>query len=71
MIFLRPIIISDAQGSSLLTQDRYDGMKALQEQSQPHRSWVLPNTAAPVLPSFDGVSNGLTPTLPLGTPPQR
>jgi general secretion pathway protein D len=71
MIFLRPIIISDAQGSSLLTQDRYDGMKALQEQSQPHRSWVLPNTAAPILPNFEDVGNGLKPTLQLGTPPKR
>jgi general secretion pathway protein D len=71
MIFLRPIIISDAQGSSLLTQDRYEGMKALQEQSQPHRSWVLPNTAAPMLPNFEDVGSGLKPTLQLGTPPKR
>jgi general secretion pathway protein D len=71
MIFLRPIIISDAKGSSLLTQDRYDGMRALQEQSQPNRSWVLPNTAAPVLPSFEDVGNGLKPTIQQGNPAKQ
>jgi general secretion pathway protein D len=68
MIFLRPVIVSDAQSSSVLTQDRYDGMRALQEQSQPKSSWVLPDTAAPVLPSYDSIGSSLKPSLMLGIP---
>ncbi len=71
MIFLRPIIISDAQGSKLLTQDRYEGMKILQEQAQPKSSWILPDTAAPVLPSFDNLADApLKPSMMLGAPAQ-
>jgi general secretion pathway protein D len=68
MIFLRPIIVTDAKASSLLTQDRYDGIRGLQERAQPAPSWILPDTAAPVLPAFEGVGNSLKPTLPQGTP---
>lgn len=68
MIFLRPIIVTDAKASSLLTQDRYDGIRNLQEISQPTSSWILPNTGAPVLPLFESVGSSLKPTLRLGTP---
>ncbi len=68
MIFLRPIIVTDAKASSLLTQDRYDGIRNLQERAQPAANWILPNTAAPVLPSFESVGSSLKPTLLLGTP---
>ncbi len=68
MIFLRPIIVTDAKASSLLTQDRYDGIRGLQERAQPAPSWILPNTAAPVLPAFEGVGSSLKPTLLQGAP---
>jgi general secretion pathway protein D len=68
MIFLRPIIVTDAKASSLLTQDRYDGIRQLQENTQPALSRILPNTGAPVLPSFESVGSTLKPTLMLGTP---
>jgi hypothetical protein len=55
----------------LLTQDRYDGMKALQELVQPHSSWILPDTAAPVMPSFDSIGNSLKPSLQLNLPSKK
>jgi general secretion pathway protein D len=68
MIFLRPIIVTDAKASSLLTQDRYDGIRNLQENTQPTSNWILPNTGAPLLPAFESVGSSLKPTLMLGTP---
>jgi general secretion pathway protein D len=67
MIFLRPIIVSDAKGSQLLTQDRYDSIRSLQQQTQPKSSWVLPDTGAPVLPAFEA-SHGLKPAMQLNLP---
>jgi general secretion pathway protein D len=65
---LRPIIVTDAKASSLLTQDRYDGIRNLQENTQPTSNWILPNTGAPLLPAFESVGSSLKPTLMLGTP---
>ena len=65
MIFLRPVIVSDGVGSSLITQDRYEGIRGLQELTQPNFNRVLPSTGAPVLPSFDEVKTTLKPLLPL------
>jgi general secretion pathway protein D len=52
MIFLRPIIVPDSRTGTALSQDRYEGMRSLQTQSQPHRSAVLPDMAAPILPAM-------------------
>jgi general secretion pathway protein D len=68
MIFLRPVIVTDAKASSLLTQDRYDGIRALQEQAQPTFSRLLPSTGAPVLPSFEGIGSSDKPSLNLNQP---
>ncbi len=74
MIFLRPIIVTDAKASSLLTQDRYDGIRGVQGQTQPAPSWILPSTGAPLLPALDtngtnGASGApLKPTLNFGAP---
>jgi general secretion pathway protein D len=62
MIFLRPVIVSDAKGSELLSQERYEGIKALQEKAQPSYSRLLPINGAPVLPAFSA-----THTLPVST----
>lgn len=66
MIFLRPIIVTDAKASSLLTQDRYDGIRNLQEQTQPSYNRLLPSTGAPVLPTFEGIGASPAPTLMQG-----
>ena len=51
MVFLRPVVVRDAQKSDALSLDRYDMMRQLQINSQPTPSFVLPINEAPVLRS--------------------
>lgn len=67
MIFLRPIIISDAKSSSLLTQDRYDSLRNVQQQSQPSTGGILPAMAVPVLPAFEAVKTTTSVPAPAAT----
>ena len=50
MVFLRPVVLRDAEGSSKLSMDRYESIRAVQQQAQPAKSIILPDTGAPVLP---------------------
>jgi general secretion pathway protein D len=51
MVFLRPVIVRDAQASNTLSMDRYDMMRSLQEQSLPAASQNLPVNDVPQMPS--------------------
>ena len=51
MVFLRPVVVRDAQKSDALSLDRYDMMRGLQMSAQPAPSIVLPINDAPVLPA--------------------
>ncbi|MGC4076759.1 MAG: type II secretion system secretin GspD [Rubrivivax sp.] len=50
MVFLRPVVMRDADSSAKLSLDRYDQIRARQEDSQPVPSTLLPINEAPVLP---------------------
>ena len=51
MIFLRPTVIREASEGDSVTQDRYEAIRALQQNTQPAPSAVLKGVdAAPVLP---------------------
>ena len=50
MVFLRPIVVRDAQQSDDLSIDRYDLMRLQQEAAQPPASQVVPVNSGPVLP---------------------
>jgi len=50
LVFLRPVVLRDAQASNALSLDRYDAIRALQQEAQPERSSVLPINSGPVLP---------------------
>ena len=50
MIFLRPVIMRDANATDALSLDRYDLMRALQKDAQPKPSYVVPINEAPVMP---------------------
>ncbi len=52
MVFLRPVVVRDAQKSDVLSMDRYDLMRSLQQNAQPAPSRVLPINDAPVLPAL-------------------
>ncbi len=60
MVFLRPIIVRTQDSSNALTMDRYDAIRALQQNTQPQPSVVVPINESPVIPPFQ--------TLPLSPP---
>jgi general secretion pathway protein D len=49
MVFLRPVVMRDADSVGKLSADRYDQIRGVQQGAQPSKSWVMPN-GAPVLP---------------------
>ena len=50
MIFLRPVLLRTPESAMALTMDRYEAIRAYQQESQPKQSLVLPDTGAPMLP---------------------
>ena len=70
MVFLRPVVVRDADSTQSLSLDRYDIMRALQKDSQPVPSRVLQINEAPVLPPSPATrSPSQAPALPpLGQP---
>ena len=50
MVFLRPVVVRDASSTETLSQDRYDYMRAAQQQGQPVPSQMVPINQGPVLP---------------------
>jgi general secretion pathway protein D len=51
MVFLRPIVLRDADGANRFSLDRYEQLRTRQGQAQPAPSAVLPINEAPTLPS--------------------
>ncbi|MDR7331035.1 type II secretion system secretin GspD [Roseateles asaccharophilus] len=50
MVFLRPVVMRNAEGTNQLSLDRYESIRAVQQNGQPAKHLVLPDTGAPVLP---------------------
>ncbi|OGB53994.1 MAG: type II secretion system protein GspD [Burkholderiales bacterium RIFOXYD12_FULL_59_19] len=50
MVFLRPVVVRDAQATDRLSMDRYDLMRAGLEAAQPAPSRLVPINEAPQLP---------------------
>jgi general secretion pathway protein D len=53
MVFLRPVVVRDADSASRLSLDRYDQIRAQQQRAQPQPSVVMPINESPVLPPVD------------------
>jgi general secretion pathway protein D len=69
IVFLRPIVMRDAESANRFSVDRYDQIRGRQAGSQPPPSSVLPINEAAVLP---GNAVGVIPTLPIeGTTNER
>jgi general secretion pathway protein D len=49
MVFLRPVVMRDADASTRFSADRYDQMRTLQRQAQPPQSAVMPINEGPVV----------------------
>ena len=73
MVFLRPVVVRDANQTNALAQDRYEQMRAIQQQAQPDPSRVLGINEAPVLPARmgDGFKGTAAATTPLTTTPAQ
>jgi general secretion pathway protein D len=50
MVFLRPVVLRDAETANKFSLDRYDQIRAEQKDAQPPKSFVIPINEAPVLP---------------------
>ncbi len=50
MIFLRPVVVRDGQGSAVLSSERYEYILGEQRKARPAPSLGLPDAEAPVLP---------------------
>ena len=50
MVFLRPVVVRDANATDGLSMGRYEQMRGAQVEAQPAASAGLPNVGAPVLP---------------------
>lgn len=50
MVFLRPVVLRDAQATDSLSMDRYELMRGTQSAVQPSESAVVPINSAPLLP---------------------
>jgi len=57
MVFLRPIVMRDAATSNLVSQDRYEIIRAQQKAEQPRNSWITPLNEAPILPPINSVKD--------------
>ena len=51
MVFLRPVVLRDEASSNAFSLDRYEQMRAGQQQAQPEPSASVPINEAPVLPA--------------------
>ncbi len=63
MVFLRPIVMRDADSANRFSADRYDQIRGQQQTTQPAPSIVMPINESPVLPPLPGKRE------PLGPPP--
>jgi general secretion pathway protein D len=66
MVFLRPIVMRDADAQARFSVDRYEQIRAIQSGSQPSPNLLLPIERSPVLPP--NVSGQPIPTAPLDPP---
>jgi general secretion pathway protein D len=64
MVFLRPIVMRDAETSNRFSSDRYDQMRTQQQTTQPSPSLVMPINEAPLLPALPQGQQPLAPVNP-------
>ena len=64
LVFLRPVVLRDAQAVQSLTIDRYDAIRAEQQAAQPTPNRLMPIDSAPLLPAIPPKGQ-VTPAVPL------
>ena len=68
IVFLRPIVLRDADSANRLSMDRYEQIRGEQKLSQPSPSLVMPINESPVLPPLRPPSVPTTTPAPLNPP---
>ena len=66
MVFLRPVVLRDAESTNKLSLDRYELIRAQQKDAQPVPSFVVPINESPVVPPLRPLEGTST---PLAVPP--
>jgi general secretion pathway protein D len=69
MVFLRPVVLRDAESANKLSLDRYDLIRAQQKDAQPSSSLLMPINESPVLPPSGNVNS--TPAMPAPISPKQ
>ena len=69
LVFLRPVVIRDAQAASNLSLDRYEAIRAQQRNEQPMQKMLMPINESPVLPAVPPMGLPLPVTPGLMTAP--
>jgi len=67
MLFLRPVVLRTPGAADAVTVDRYDAIRALQQNSQPNPDFIAPITDSPIIPQRMPGSGA--PASPITTPP--
>jgi general secretion pathway protein D len=70
LVFLRPVVIRDAQAASSLSLDRYEAIRAQQQAQQPTPKALLPINESPMLPAAPAKAQPL-PTAPVQPVPKN
>ncbi len=52
MVFLRPVVMRDADATTKFSVDRYEQMRGRQQEAQPEPSYVVPINSSPVAPKM-------------------
>jgi general secretion pathway protein D len=68
MVFLRPVVIRDAETASKLTMDRYDQMRAFQKEMQPPNSVLVPINDSPIIAPLPHVEESAPLAAPQSSP---
>ena len=61
LVFLRPVVLRDAQSARSIAIDRYEAIRAEQQSAQPDNSRVISINQGPVLPSLPARATDKTP----------
>jgi general secretion pathway protein D len=69
MVFLRPVVVRDAESANRLSLDRYDQIRGEQKAAQPEQSYVLPINDSPVLPPLRAPRAPEAPAAPVAPAP--
>ena len=63
LVFLRPVVLRDAQAANSVTLDRYEAIRAEQQAAQPEPSRVMPINDGPLLPVLPPRAPGTVPAV--------